>query len=74
MAEVLGIDVTMQIFRYYKGLQVTFPTRFLSKTFVKEQVKKEFNGSNTKELARRYAYSERWIRQMIAEQQEELIK
>lgn len=67
ISEVIGVDITILLFKYYKGLQVTFPTRLLSKEYVKEQIKKEFDGANTKELARRYAYSERWIRQMIAE-------
>lgn len=67
MAELLGVEVTLMVFNHYKGLQVTFPTRILSKSYVKEQIKKEFDGSNTKQLARKYDYSERWIRQIIAD-------
>ncbi|MBP3911939.1 MAG: hypothetical protein J6D39_10580 [Niameybacter sp.] len=32
---------------------------------MREKVKKEYDGTNLKELSRRYGYSERWIRQMI---------
>lgn len=66
-AEVLGIDMTIQIFNYYKGLQITLPTRLLSKEFVEQKVKEEYDGKNCKALARKYEYSERWIRKMLSE-------
>ncbi|WP_242985451.1 Mor transcription activator family protein [Vallitalea okinawensis] len=69
MAEILGVEVTLLIYKHYKGLQVTFPTRLLSKDYVKELIRQEFDGRNTKELARKYEYSERWIRKIIAEKQ-----
>ena len=64
-AEVLGMEITLRIFQYYKGLQVTFPTRLLDKAFVEEQIRKEYNGTNAKDLARKYEYSERWIRKIL---------
>ena len=64
-AEVLGFEVTQLIFKYFKGLQVTFPTKLLSKNYVERKVVEEYNGSNMKELARKYNYSERWVRQVI---------
>lgn len=64
-AEVLGFEVTQLIFKYFKGLQVTFPTKLLSKNYVEKKVVEEYNGSNMKELAREYNYSERWVRQVI---------
>jgi Mor family transcriptional regulator len=71
MAEVLGIEVTIKIYKNYKGLQVTFPTRLLAKEYVIEQANKEYNGKNIKQLAIKYSYSERWLRQMLKEKGDE---
>jgi Mor family transcriptional regulator len=67
MAEVLGVQVVMKIYKNYKGLQITFPIRLLSSEYVKREVTKEYDGTNTKLLARKFEYSERWIRKMIKE-------
>jgi Mor family transcriptional regulator len=37
----------------------------LDKAYVEEQVRKEYDGKNTKDLARKYEYSERWIRKIM---------
>lgn len=70
MAEVLGIEVILKIYQNYKGLQVTFPTRLLSKEYVIEEVNKEYNGKNLKQLAIKYSYSERWLRKMLKDKKE----
>lgn len=64
-AEVLGIKTTLQIYRYYKGLQITFPVRLLDKSYVEVKIRREYNGKNIKYLARKYGYSERWVRKII---------
>ncbi len=61
----LGMDTAAKVFQHYKGLQVTFPQRFLSKAYVVEQVNLEYDGSNLKELSRKYGYSERVVRSWI---------
>ncbi len=66
-AEVLGLEITIQIYNHFKGLQVTFPTKLLSLEYVKGNIIDKYNGSNARELARRYGYSERWIRQIVKE-------
>lgn len=71
MLTVLQFEDILMIHQAYKGLQVTFPKRLYSKDYVKEKVKIEYNGKNLKELSKRYGYSERWIRQMIKEKDEE---
>lgn len=65
MAEILDIQVVLKLYENYKGLQVTFPIRLLSNEYIKKSVHKEYNGNNSKELARKYEYSERWVKKMI---------
>lgn len=66
IAEIIGIENTIEVYKYYQGLQINFPKRLLSIDFIMEQVNREYNGSNIKEIAREYGYSERWIRQLIS--------
>lgn len=65
MLTVLEFEDILILHQVYKGLQVTFPKRLYSREYVQEKVKKEYDGTNLKQLSRRYGYSERWIRQMI---------
>jgi Mor family transcriptional regulator len=71
IAETLGIEMAVSIYKNYKGLQITFPKTFLSKEYVKEKIVNEYDGKNTKRLARRYGYSERWIIQIIKNKKED---
>lgn len=71
MLTVLEFEDILVLHQAYKGLQITFPKRLYSKEYVKEIVKKEYNGTNLKELSRRYNYSERWIRKMLKEKEGE---
>jgi Mor family transcriptional regulator len=71
MLTVLEFEDILILHQAYKGLQITFPKRLYSKEYVQEMVKKEYNGTNLKELSRRYNYSERWIRKMLKEEGED---
>lgn len=64
-ADILGIEAALKIYETFKGLQVNFPTRLLCNEHVRTCIKTEYNGNNLKELARKYDYSERWIRKML---------
>lgn len=59
--------MAIRFHNHFRGLQLTFPVRLLSREFVRKQLKCEFNGCNLKELSRKYDYSERWIRKIIEE-------
>ena len=66
-AEAFGIDVAIQIYQMYKGMQISFPTRLFNPKYVKKQIPVEYNGRNIKQLAKKYGYSEKTIRRMIKE-------
>ena len=67
ISEEFSIETALKFYEQFKGLQITFPVRLLSKEYVKIQVKKEYNGGNIKELVKKYSYSERWLRKIIDE-------
>lgn len=54
MLTVLEFEDILILHQAYKGLQITFPKRLYSKEYVQEMVKKEYNGTNLKELSRIY--------------------
>lgn len=66
IAENMGVEIAKIFYIHYKGLQFTFPVRFLSKEYVKNKIKNEYDGNNIKLLAKKYQYSERWIREVIS--------
>lgn len=66
LCELIGLENTLKLYEQYKGFQVSFPTRLYDKDYVREVIRNEFNGTNTRSFARRFGYSERWIRSIIA--------
>lgn len=75
IAELIGIEKTLKLYRNYKGLQVNFPTRLYDKEYVIDQViEAKKAGKNIRVLAVQYNYSERWIREMIQERENQEIR
>ena len=68
ISELVGSENMLKIYEQYKGLQISFPTRLYNKDYVREVVRIEFNGKNAHELARRFGYSERWIKALAVEE------
>ena len=66
-ANYLGMEIAIKIHQHYKGLQITFPQRFLAREYVRRQILVEYNGTNSKDLARKYGYTERVIRDWLNE-------
>lgn len=62
-----GIDTAMRLYQMYKGTQVNFPMRFLNPKLVKKRIVEEFDGTNLKQLAVKYSYSEKTLRRIIQE-------
>ena len=65
MAQIIGVDNTIRIHEHFKGHQVSMPQRLYNTEYVEEYVKENYNGKNVKELAEKFQYSERRIRQFL---------
>ena len=50
IANLVGEDNTIKIYRYFRGMNINFPMN---------------NGSNVKDLARKYGYSMRHINRIV---------
>ena len=64
ISEEFGFDVAIRMYQTYKGMQITFPTRLFNPDYVKNQIPIEYDGTNIKQLAKKYEYSEKTIRRM----------
>ena len=65
VSEKLGMDTAMEIYRMFKGQQISFPMRFFNPERIQKIIVQEYNGSNIKTLAIKYGYSEKTIRRII---------
>lgn len=65
ISENLGIDTAMEIYRMFKGQQISFPMRFFNPERIHKSIVEEYIGSNIKALATKYGYSEKTIRRII---------
>ena len=64
-AALIGLESMLQIYLQFKGQQITFPVKLFSKEYTMQQIRLEYNGRNVRELAKKYGYSERWIRELL---------
>ncbi len=67
IAEELGLDSALKIYNMYHGTQINFPQKLHNPEYVKMMVPMEYDGTNIKQLAKKYNYSEKTIRRMINE-------
>lgn len=65
MVDYLGLDITIKIYERYKGQQVTFPVKLHSMDYIINQISNKNCGKEIKDIARKYDYSEQWIRRII---------
>ena len=46
ISEATGTDTAIELYRLFKGQQVTFPVRFLNPDVVRERIIEEYDGKN----------------------------
>ena len=61
IADEIGIENTLAIYRLFRGTQVSFPNRLFSKEYTHKAIVSEYDGNNISQLAQKYNYSERSI-------------
>ena len=71
ISTVVGLDSAIAIYQMYKGQQITFPVHLFNAKRIQHSIIKEYDGSNLRDLAKRYGYSEKTIRRMIKDSLEE---
>ena len=65
IANLLGVEAALTMHTAFRGQQLNFPVNFFTSDFIREQVIREYDGGNVKQLATKYGYSEKWIRKIL---------
>ena len=65
LLELVGEEYTFKIFEHFRGQSATFPQRIYSTQYVARYVREHYDGTNLREFARKFNYSERQIRQFL---------
>lgn len=71
IGNMIGLDCALAIYQMYKGQQITFPIHLFNVKRIQGNIIKEYDGTNIRELAKKYDYSEKTIRRMIRDSLEE---
>ena len=61
IADEIGVENTLAIYKLFHGTQLSFPNRLFSKEYIHNAIINEYNGSNVPQLAQKYNYSERSV-------------
>lgn len=71
LAKVVGVDNCLAIYKEFKGITVTFPTKLIDSAFIKLELEenilggKEYSRQDIQQMAVHYDYSERQIRRYL---------
>lgn len=71
ISSLLGLEATLKIYNKFRGTQVSFPVEILSREFIFKKIRAEYTGYNIRELATKYGYTEKWIRKIALEDNQE---
>lgn len=61
IANEIGVENALAIYRLFRGTQISFPSRLFSKEYTHKAIINEYNGNNIPQLAQKYNYSERSV-------------
>lgn len=66
LVQVIGYENTLKIYEHFKGCQIYFPRKFISKRQLKKYVMEDYkNNISIKDLALKYSKSTRHIRSLL---------
>lgn len=63
--QLIGVEATVKIYQEFRGCQITFPMRLIDSRSFARIIESEYNGSNLRQLAQGYGYSERHLQRII---------
>lgn len=66
IADEIGVENALVIYRLFHGTQVSFPNRLFSTEYTHKAIISEYDGSNVRQLAQKYNYSERSVWRIIS--------
>jgi len=65
VAKTMGDKAAIEIHKLFSGQQIAFPKRLYNKDYICNFIKKNYDGSNLRQLSKKFDYSDRRIRQIL---------
>lgn len=65
ISEKMGMEAAIEIYQMFRGQQITFPVRLFDSSQLHRIIAREYDGTNLKQLAMKYGYSEKTVRRII---------
>lgn len=70
IAELVGQENMEKIYDEFRGTQINLSLRLYDRELVQQRILELYNGTNLKELADFYGYSQRWVREVVRDNHE----
>ena len=67
LLELIGEENMLIVFQTFRGQQVAFPKRLYKTEYVIDEVKRRYDGTNLKALAKEFDYTDRHLRKLMFE-------
>lgn len=66
LAEIVGVEAAMEIVATYSGMVIYIPKLdSVYRVMRDRKIREEYDGYNTRQLAKRYDVSESWVRRVV---------
>lgn len=65
LMDIIGYENMIKLHEYYAGQYITFPKRILKESYIHKRIIEEYDGSNARNLARKYDYSYSWVMKIL---------
>lgn len=70
IADIIGPELTYEIFQQLRGQQVTFPIRLYTTEFVLDEIRKCGENVDFRKFSLEFGYTERYLRQLMNNKKE----
>ena len=67
LLELIGEENMLIVFQTFRGQQVAFPKRLYKTEYVIDEVRRRYDGTNLKALAKEFDYTDRHLRNLMFE-------
>ena len=61
LQNLIGLESMLKVHDHYKGSQLVIPSHLYDRKIAATKIIEQYNGRNSRELARKYGYSQKWV-------------
>lgn len=61
LQNLIGLECMLKVHDHYKGSQLVIPSHLYDRKLAAAKITKLYDGHNSRELARKYGYSQKWV-------------